>query len=346
MISKENLIRNVVETCKNISSREEVISFLGFKDGFKNSRTKLILHNSFTNETYVVIYHHFLYYKSKGKVSSFNKQKLNKDRVISEINDIIKSKNKNWKLLDFKYINANSPCIRIFCNEIDTITGKPHGEFNISIEALRHGRDCPKCSGKHKYSTEEFVERSNIIYNNKYLYDKTFYINSKEKLIITCPEHGDFLVTPDAHLNGGCGCPRCKNKSFGENSIIDFLKNNSIPYLLQFPVKSEVLKNCPNRFEVLIDFKIELNNKEYWIEYNGEQHYHYIPFFHENTQRTFSEQVQRDLSIRNYALENGIEFLEIPYLDIDRIPEILQAFLFEGKDITTKIERDDYSEDF
>ena len=96
----------------------------------------------------------------------------------------------------------------------------------------------------------------------------------------------------------------------------------------------------------MIDFRIELNNKEYWIEYNGEQHYHYIPFFHENTQRTFSEQIQRDLSIRNYALENGIEFLEIPYLDIDRIPEILQAFLFEGKDITTKIERDDYSEDF
>ena len=86
-----------------------------------------------------------------------------------------------------------------------------------------------------------------------------------------------------------------------------------------------------------------------WIEFQGEQHYHKSPGKfknHRRTDRTFSEQVQRDLSIKNYALENGIEFLEIPYLDIDRISEILQSFLFEGKDITTKIKRDDYSEDF
>ena len=38
------------------------------------------------------------------------------------------------------------------------------------------------------------------------------YVNSKTKLIITCPIHGDFEQLAEAHLKGQ-GCPKCKIES-------------------------------------------------------------------------------------------------------------------------------------
>ena len=42
----------------------------------------------------------------------------------------------------------------------------------------------------------------------KYDYSKVKYINLKTKVIIICPEHGEFKQTPSSHLNGQ-GCPEC-----------------------------------------------------------------------------------------------------------------------------------------
>jgi len=60
-----------------------------------------------------------------------------------------------------------------------------------------------------KKTTKEFIEEADKVHNYKYDYSKSIYTIAKEKLIITCPEHGDFLQTPDAHLRGS-GCPKCK----------------------------------------------------------------------------------------------------------------------------------------
>ena len=54
----------------------------------------------------------------------------------------------------------------------------------------------------------------------------------------------------------------------------------------------------------------------------------------------FQNQFLRDLSIINYAKDNGIEYLEIPYCDFGKISEILEAFLYNGSDITTKLTRE------
>lgn len=60
--------------------------------------------------------------------------------------------------------------------------------------------------------TDKFIEKASIVYNNKYDYSKTIYIHSKEKVIITCKEHGDFLVTPNNHLKIS-GCPKCSKSA-------------------------------------------------------------------------------------------------------------------------------------
>lgn len=55
---------------------------------------------------------------------------------------------------------------------------------------------------------ELFVERSKKIHNNKYSYNNSNYINTKNKIDINCPIHGIFHQLPEKHL-AGKGCPKC-----------------------------------------------------------------------------------------------------------------------------------------
>ena len=88
-----------------------------------------------------------------------------------------------------------------------------HGEFWQTPKSHLSGRGCPKCnhSGR-KYTLHEFIEASNKKHNNKYDYSKVVYIDSKTKVCIICPEHGEFWQAPAEHLYG-YGCYRCAREN-------------------------------------------------------------------------------------------------------------------------------------
>jgi hypothetical protein len=67
---------------------------------------------------------------------------------------------------------------------------------------------------------DNFIYKANKIHNSFYLYNKVNYINAREKVIITCPTHGDFEQLPYNHLIGK-GCNKC---SIDRNKI-KFTKN-------------------------------------------------------------------------------------------------------------------------
>ena len=46
------------------------------------------------------------------------------------------------------------------------------------------------------------------MHGNKYDYSETVFNKMHEKVVIICPEHGEFLQTPSKHINGQ-GCPKC-----------------------------------------------------------------------------------------------------------------------------------------
>lgn len=62
-----------------------------------------------------------------------------------------------------------------------------------------------------KLNTQEFVEKARQVHNDKYDYSKTEYVTSRQKVVIICPEHGEFLQLPSSHLQGS-GCPECAKK--------------------------------------------------------------------------------------------------------------------------------------
>ena len=102
------------------------------------------------------------------------------------------------------YVNNRIPLI---------ITCKEHGDFLQSPDVHFSGHGCPKCASqsrieKQTLTTQNFIEKAREIHGNKYDYSKTVYVRNDIPVIITCPEHGDFLQKPSYHLNG-CGCQKC-----------------------------------------------------------------------------------------------------------------------------------------
>ena len=106
-----------------------------------------------------------------------------------------------------------------------------HGEF-LQLPSLHmQGCGCPKCgiikSGKSKcLTTEEFIEKAKKIHGDKYDYSKVEYVDYDTPIVIICKKHGEFLQTPDAHLQGK-GCQSCsiRHSSYVED-IINFIRSN------------------------------------------------------------------------------------------------------------------------
>ena len=70
-----------------------------------------------------------------------------------------------------------------------------------------------------KYNTEIFIKKANEIYGEKYDYSKVNYVNSKTKVTIICPIHGEFTKTPAKHLWGqGCPGELLNTESFSEKA--------------------------------------------------------------------------------------------------------------------------------
>lgn len=87
-----------------------------------------------------------------------------------------------------------------------------HGEFEQRPDDHLHKQaGCPKC-GRGVYTQDAFIQKCRKIHGNKYDYSKTIYKSIKDKIIITCPEHGDFEQLTRAHLQGE-GCFKCRLKS-------------------------------------------------------------------------------------------------------------------------------------
>lgn len=96
-----------------------------------------------------------------------------------------------------------------------------HGDFWVTPSNFKnYTKGCPKCSHKSKVTTEEFIRRSKLKFNDKFDYSKTEYITKKTRVIITCPIHGDFEMLPENHLNSPTGCSLC-SKEKSKKKLID-----------------------------------------------------------------------------------------------------------------------------
>jgi len=100
-----------------------------------------------------------------------------------------------------------------------------HGDFTQQVYYHVNIGGCRRCgiekrASLHSKGIVKFIEEASKKYNGKYDYSKFIYTNNKNKSIITCPFHGDFLMKPENHLNGN-ECPECKRVKYNQNEAIE-----------------------------------------------------------------------------------------------------------------------------
>ena len=73
------------------------------------------------------------------------------------------------------------------------------------------------CCVKHKFNTEEFIQKAKEKHGDVFDYSKVQYIKGNKKVIIICRIHGEFLQNAQSHLNL-IGCSRC-SKTYNYTTI-------------------------------------------------------------------------------------------------------------------------------
>lgn len=208
-----------------------------------------------------------------------------------------------------------------------------HGTGDIPIECPVHGMfiqrlsdhlhkraGCPSCANGVRgvwrvKSLEEFITEADAGFDGKYDYSKSVYLNGHTKLVVTCPAHGDFYVTPVNHVHNKSGCPRC-NDSKGEQAIKALLERLRITFIQQHAFEGLVShKSLNDRSLLHFDFFIPDQNTA--IEYDGYFHYHLLPegicSDYQRAWTAFFDAQARDTSKNQFCVNNNIRLIRVPY---------------------------------
>jgi len=167
----------------------------------------------------------------RGCVKCSGKLILDKDSFIKKSNT--KHNNKySYELINYKTTKQK---IIIIC--------PIHGKFSQTPHSHMSGDGCTQCSNKISLNNKTFAEKSNIVHKNKYSYEFVDYKSTKQKVIITCPKHGQFLQLPSNHLVGyGCGkCGKGPNISKTEIEWLNSLNINKNFYHKTIKINNKIL---------------------------------------------------------------------------------------------------------
>lgn len=187
-----------------------------------NNRTKILLIDTSKRENgeiygeFWVTPSNFLKGRShpdKKSLKISTKKRSKQEEIIERFKKAHKDENLDYS--EVVYVNMHTK-VKIIDNDLmpDGIT--KYGEY--WQEPVVHLKGCGHpLKGKHKQiikqssTTEDFVLKASEIHKErKYDYSKVVYINNHTKVIIICPKHGEFLISPDNFLQNK-GCPRCGN---------------------------------------------------------------------------------------------------------------------------------------
>ena len=139
-----------------------------------------------------------------------DRRKISKNQHIREqnfLNNAKKLHDDRYDYSDMVYKNDKTDII-IKCNI--------HGPFIQSPNNHLRGQGCRLCgeklaAEKITKSAETYFQEVAEVHNNRYDYSKSEYTHARNKIIIICPKHGEFLQSASAHLSQATGCPKCSN---------------------------------------------------------------------------------------------------------------------------------------
>jgi len=280
---------------------------------YKTSETKVIIICPIHGKFEQIPYSHLNTASGCKKCGIEVRAKKRMDTTESFIAKAMKIHDGKYDYSDTVYVNSHVK-VSVIC--------PIHGHFMIKADDHLQGRGCFECGnlkkGQYcKLSSAEFISKAKRKHNNVYSYDNTIYTDNATKVIVTCPIHGDFEVTPNNHLSKRSGCPVCR-ESKGEQAVREFLEASKIKFTPQkrFP-------DCKYKYTLPFDFYIP--SKNLIIEFDGIQHFE--PVDQWGGQEYFDEIQEKDSIKNQYCIDNSIKMCRIPYYELENIDKILQGVL-------------------
>ena len=283
-----------------------------------------------------------------GVFNSHQKANKTKEEYLNEAKEKLAENFNSFDYSKTEYVNCHTN-IKIICkiHNIEFIQNPcSHLKNCIGCEECKKIKK-QEIANKQKLSNEEFIIKSQKIHNNKYDYSKTNYINTYDKVIITCPKHGDFEMSPSNHIHKTKpqDCPKCKSVGYSKKQIqwLDFVS------ILNNITIQHAVNNKEHKIENIgkIDGYYEENNTVY--EFHGD-------FFHGNpmifnildnnaintlTKKSYSElyetTIKRDKKIKELGynlvimwekqwdkINNSIKLLQNKWRDYKNKPHICE----------------------
>lgn len=129
----------------------------------------------------------------------------------------------DYSLIEYKGTNEKVKIKCKFCNNVFERVAKD------LLYKIKKENVCPYCfkNKSKKTFSNNFISNAKQIHNNKYDYSKVEYTDSKTKVCIICPIHGEFWQIPNSHLQGH-GCPKCKEDSARLKTDIFIKRSNEM----------------------------------------------------------------------------------------------------------------------
>lgn len=108
-----------------------------------------------------------------------------------------------------------------------------------------------------------------------------------------------------------------RHRSFGEHYVKTFLEYNNIKY-----TKEKTFSDCVNAKNNKLRFDFHLIDYNILIEYQGMHHYKPVNKY-SRAKRIHRQTIKHDEIKRQYCDENNIALIEIHYLDLNKIYDVL-----------------------
>lgn len=300
-------IKDIINRANYLHNNKYIYDFTDYKN--INSKIKIICptHGEFYQRVFDHLCGHGCLLCGIEKNADKKRNKLN--FLIDKANKIHNFSYDYSLLKDYKSMHDS---VNIIC--------PAHGQFSLSLHShINKKRGCRLCAlERSKDTKKDFVNKSNKIHNFFYNYDEVDYKNSKTKVIIKCPIHGDFNQRPMDHINSKQGCPIC-SESRGEKEIRRILRELDISFVSQ-----KRFDDLKYRSFLYFDFYLPSYNT--CIEFDGEQHFSSFDIF--GGQKSFEIVKERDRIKNEYCDKNDINLLRITYQDKD-IDNIIRNYILK-----------------
>jgi hypothetical protein len=244
-----------------------------------------------------------------------------------------------WTYERFMKSDANRSDLFDYCNilpnDIQTLQSliilicKRCGHNWTTTLALHLKYGCPSCSKNLPWTFDRFLQAAQELNENRFSYIKVkpSDVQSGNSYVpVICNRcNFEWEVKIHSHLSRRSGCPKCRC-SRGELACMMMFEVNGIPFQHQ-------MKN-PDLPRLRYDFVFTVDDLHILLEYDGEQHFKNVGFFHDRHEDDgFMDNFERDRLKTKWVLNQDLfRLIRIDYINFAKIFHHIQTAVaqFQG----------------